>query len=147
VTTGLCLIVLMLAKFWPETRTGQWLHRTLVEEPLAMAARVERKHLIFLVIGLFAMQSFAMVMSADMAMLAALDLASYVDAALTVWTVAALARVKGAGGWLAGWRRFGRARGSRRSVGQRARRRRRLPMARRAPVNDDDAAVAAPFAA
>jgi len=137
--TGLCLIILMMAKFWPETRTGQWLHRMLVEEVLAMAARIERKHLVFLVIGLFAMQSFAMVMTADMAVLAALDLASYVDVVLTAWTVAALARVKGLGMWTMRWRHFG-ARGRARVIGRRARRRPRTPMGHRAPANDDDGA-------
>lgn len=116
-------------------------------DPLALLARIERRHLIFLVIGLFVMQSFAMVMTADLAVVAALDIATYVDAALTVWTVAALTRIRGAGAWTAGWLRAGRRRGLRPTAAQRMPRRHRLPMPLRAPANDDEDGPARPLAA
>ncbi len=132
--TGLFLLAALMMKLWPDTPFGAWLHRTMIVFPLQIVERIERKHLIFLVIGLFVIQSFAMVVTADVAVLAALDIATYVDVILAGWTVAAIARTRGSFTAFVG--RF--------SVllprnGQRARRRRRLPMAQRRQANDDDA--------
>jgi hypothetical protein len=93
---GLFLLAVLIAKSFPATPTGRWLHLYLVEVPLQSASRLETKHLVFVLIGLFAWQAFALAVPIDLALVAAWDLAIYVDAVACVSTVALITRGKAA---------------------------------------------------
>ena len=127
---GLLLIATLIMKLWPETGSAQWVHRTLVERPLVFLGGLERRHLIFLIVLLVMAQSFAAIGSMELLTLTAIDVSAYVDAVLTVWTVAALSRSRGA--WTAIFARLPRLRGSK------PRQRRSRPAVRRVASNDDD---------
>ncbi|MBA3942570.1 MAG: hypothetical protein C0520_15290, partial [Sphingopyxis sp.] len=86
------LVAVMLLA--PETPIARSLHRNLVEDPLRLAARFERKHVLFLVVGLASLQSFAMVLPAEMAMIMAWDLTVCVDLLIASWTLSAFARLR-----------------------------------------------------
>jgi hypothetical protein len=129
---GSLLLAMLVMKAWPETRASRWLHVTLVEQPISAAERFERRHLILLVVGLVMLQAVAMIGSAELATLMAIDISVYVDAMITVWTVAALTRVRG--GWTALRARIGLP--VRRSP--RARRSASMRPARKIPSNDDE---------
>ena len=96
---GSLLLAMLVMKAWPDTRAARWLHFTLVEKPISAAERFERRHLILLVVGLVMLQAVAVIGSAELTTLMAIDISTYVDAMITVWTVAALTRVRG--GWTA----------------------------------------------
>lgn len=93
------LIAVMLGA--PETPAARWLHRHMVEEPLRLAERFERKHVLFLVVGLVALQGFAMTLPAEMAMIMAWDLTVYVDLLIAGWTLSAFARLRAFKAWMA----------------------------------------------
>lgn len=57
------LIAVML--FAPGTDAARWLHRVTVEEPIRLVERFERKHVLFLIVGLFAIQAYAAVLPAS----------------------------------------------------------------------------------
>jgi hypothetical protein len=86
----------VIVRLFPKTELGRWLSFYLVELPCEKLAKFERKHMIFLVFGIFMVQGFAMVVSVDLAVIAALDLSLYIDAALSVATVAAVTRISSA---------------------------------------------------
>jgi hypothetical protein len=95
VTTLLALATLVMRLF-PQTPAARWLHLHLVELPLALTARLERKHILFLIVGVAAAQPLMMMGAADLAMIAAWDMALYVDVAVAAYAAAALARTRGA---------------------------------------------------
>jgi len=123
----------LVMKAWPQTRGAQWLQRTLIDEPLALLSRFRRAHLILAVVAFAMMIAFAEMGMPHLAMAAAVDVSAYVDAMITIWTVAALTRARG------GWTAL-RARMPRLPLAARARpRRKRRPRpALRAPANDDE---------
>jgi hypothetical protein len=135
--TGLFALAMATAWLYPETPIGRLLHACLVELPLRLAAKLERKHLICLVVLLVAGQALLMVAPLDLAFLAAWDFSIYVDLMVAVWTVATAARGKAAWSFVRTKAlrltrqgpRAGRARATRR-----AHRTRRPPV----PTNDDD---------
>lgn len=128
------LIAVML--FAADTSAARWLHSAMVEEPLRLAERLERRHWIFLVIGLLAIEAFAVALPADLAVLAVWDVALYVDVVIATWTLSAYARVHSAKAWIdARAGQMGRMR--RRAMGLRRRRLRRPPSSR-SGANDDD---------
>jgi hypothetical protein len=135
--TGVFTLAVLIAKLFPETPIGRALHSCLVEEPSRLAARVERKHLIYLALLLLAGQAMAAVVSFDLALLAAWDISIYLDLTLAVWTIAAVARGK------VTWSLF-KAQTSRmaslRPAKKRPAVRTRTPRIRvkRMPANDDD---------
>lgn len=92
--TGLFVLALLAAILFPRTPTGRWLHLYLVEAPLHLASKVETKHLIFALIGIFAWQAFAAAAPIDLALVAAWDLAIYVDAVACVSAAALVTRGK-----------------------------------------------------
>jgi hypothetical protein len=94
--TGLFALAILIARLFPATPTGRWLHLHLVELPLRYASAVETKHLVFVLIGLFAWQAFAVAAPLDLALVAAWDLAIYVDAVACVSAAALIARGKAA---------------------------------------------------
>ncbi len=130
------LVAVML--FAAETPVARSLHRYLVEEPSRLAARFERKHVLFLIIGLASLQGFAMVFPAEMAMIMAWDVTVYVDMLIASWTLSAFARLRSMRAWMA--LQMARFR-PRRRARVRARRIRRSAENRHA-ANDDDPAPA-----
>ncbi|HEV7313781.1 hypothetical protein [Sphingopyxis sp.] len=128
------LIGVML--FARDTDAARWMHRAMVEEPLRLFERLERKHILFLIVGLFAIQAYAAVLPAELAVALAWDMTAYVDAMIATWALSTFARIRSMKAWVAvrmavllsPFRRF-RAR---------ARRIRPLRPDMRKPANDDD---------
>lgn len=127
------LLAVMLGA--PDTPAARWLHRHTVEEPLRLAERFERKHMLFLIVGVIALQGFAMTLPAEMAMLMAWDVTVYVDMLIAGWTLSAFARLRSMRAWAAPQV----ARFVPRRTRIRARRIHR-PAARPGAANDDDPA-------
>ena len=92
------LVAVMLGA--PDTPAARWLHCHLVEEPLRLAEWFERKHVLFLVVGLIALQGFAMTLPAEMAMIMAWDATVYIDLLIAGWTLSAFARLRSVRAWL-----------------------------------------------
>ena len=86
---GLAAVMLLA----PDTPAARWLHRHCVEELLDLAGRLERKHILFLVVGLVSIQAFAMTLPAELAVAMAWDVTAYVDLVIAGWTLSAFARV------------------------------------------------------
>ena len=130
---GLLLIATLIMKLWPETHAAQWLERTLVAQPLAFLASVTRYHIILAVVTFVMLIGFAEMGAPHLVTLVAIDVSAALDAMITVWTVAALTRVKGSWAVLRAAvpsLRLGQAR-------PRRRRQRRAETSRRA-ANDED---------
>ena len=129
------LVAVML--FAPGTDAARWLHRTTVEEPIRLVERLERRHILFLVVGLFAIQAYAAVLPAELAVALAWDMTAYVDAMIATWALSTFARIRSMRAWVAVrlaamLAPFGRLRA-------RARRNRPVrPDARKPAANDDD---------
>ncbi len=102
---GLLLLAALVMKLWPETGCARWLHETLIERPLAFLSGIKRAHFIFIIVGFAVMYSFAQIGMPHLGLVAAVDVSAYVDAMITVWTVAALTRARG--NWGALRARFG----------------------------------------
>lgn len=147
---GICIVMIMIMKWAPLSPLGTALNRQLVELPLQRLARLQRHHLIFvvLIVALLMAGSEAMAAlgSVDFAVIYALDVSLYIDGLLMTLALASLARSRS---------RFAvlRARGS--SLATRLRRRfgrrriRALPPGKRPgkSANDDKPAPAWPLAA
>jgi hypothetical protein len=86
------LIAVML--FAPDTDIARWLHRATVEQPVRLFERLERKHILFLVVGLFAIQAYAAVLPAELAVALAWDMTAYVDAMIATWALSTFARFR-----------------------------------------------------
>ncbi|MBN8806473.1 MAG: hypothetical protein BGO58_10765 [Sphingopyxis sp. 65-8] len=132
---GLAAVMLLA----PDTPAARWLHRHCVEELLDLAGRLERKHILFLVVGLVSIQAFAMTLPAELAVAMAWDVTAYVDLVIAGWTLSAFARVRSMKAWVGMKVRASLLRLHRRRV--RARRVRR-PVESRGAANDDDPAPA-----
>lgn len=128
------LVAAMLAgRFMREIPFGRTLHFYLVEEPMRLAGRIERAHLIYLAILLVAGQALIMAAPLELAMIAAWDISLFMDAVIATWTAATVARGKGA------WRAFAARFRPRRSTARPpARRRTRRPRRTSLPANDED---------
>jgi hypothetical protein len=94
--TGLFALAVATARLYPDIPIGRLLNAYLVDLPLRLAASVERKHLICLVVLLVAGQALLMAAPLDLAFLAAWDFSIYVDLMLAAWTIATVARGKAA---------------------------------------------------
>ncbi|MBR2174280.1 hypothetical protein [Sphingopyxis sp.] len=129
------LIAVMLCA--PDTDAARWLHRFTVEEPIGLVERLERKHILFLVVGLFAIQAYAAVLPAELAVALAWDMTAYVDAMIATWALSTFARIRSMRAWVAV--RMGAMLAPFRRLRTRARRNRPIrPDANKAPANDDD---------
>lgn len=137
--TGLLALVLVVMRLYPSTPLARSLHRWLVEWPIEVAGRIERRHLILVAIILFCGPSLAALGSAEIAMLYAADLSLYAEAVLmTSLSALGLSLKKG---WAAFFHRAG---GLRRGVPRQRSRRVRSPRSGvSAASNDDDPAWAA----
>ncbi|HZG44952.1 MAG TPA: hypothetical protein VEZ41_01615 [Allosphingosinicella sp.] len=68
----------------------------MVELPLALLGKLERKHILYLVVGTAAAQPLMMMGAADLAAVIAWDMAIYVDAAIATYAAAMLAKSRAA---------------------------------------------------
>lgn len=93
------LIAVML--FARDTDAARWMHRAMVEEPLRLFERLERKHILFLIVGLFAIQAYAAVLPAELAVALAWDMTAYVDAMIATWALSTFARIRSMKAWVA----------------------------------------------
>ena len=129
------LVAVML--FASDTAAACWLHRATVEEPLRLVARLERKHILFLIVGLFAIQAYAAVLPAELAVALAWDMTAYVDAMIATWALSTFARFRSMRALMA--LRMAALLAPLRRLRMRARRSRpRRPDLRKPPANDDD---------
>jgi hypothetical protein len=129
------LIAVML--FAPDTDAARWLHRAAVEEPIRLVERLERKHILFLIVGLFAIQAYAAVLPAELAIALAWDMTVYVDAMIATWALSTFARFHSMKAWVAV--RMGALLAPFRRLRMRARRNRPVrPEAPKSAANDDD---------
>jgi len=128
------LVAVML--FARDTDAARWLHRTTVEEPLRLFERLERKHILFLVVGLFAIQAYAAVLPAELAVALAWDMTAYVDAMIATWALSTFARIQSMKAWIAV--RMAALLAPLRRLRARARRTRPIRPDTRKPANDDD---------
>lgn len=129
------LIAVML--FAPDTDIARWLHRATVQGPLDRLARLERKHILFLIVGLFAIQAYAAVLPAELAIALAWDMTAYVDAMIATWALSTFARFHSMKAWIAA--RTAALLAPFRRLRMRARRSRPVrPEVRKPAANDDD---------
>lgn len=84
---------------WPQLPAARWLHRTIIETPLDLIGKMERRHIIFALLALFLFQAYAMVATVDLATLVLWDLSLYVDLFITVWAIKLSAGVEGIKTW------------------------------------------------
>lgn len=90
--SGLLIAAMLVARFFPETPIGQWMHWLLVDEPVRLAARLTLRDVVLAVVLVFAFQAFAMTATIDLALIAAVDTTVYLEAATAVWSAAALSK-------------------------------------------------------
>ncbi|HEX8193233.1 MAG TPA: hypothetical protein VF552_10060 [Allosphingosinicella sp.] len=138
--TGFLAFAILVIRLFPETPFARALQLFLVEAPLAFAKRIERQHLILLVLLLCMGQTLALLGSAELALAYAVDMSLYADAVIMTTFAAYAARFKAA------WRHVRAAtlrlvtriaRPRRRDVRTKAAARRPAP-----PSNDDEPAPA-----
>ena len=139
--TGIFGLVVFVMKLWPAVSSVRWLHRVLVEAPLALAGRVTRKDLILIGLILFGGQ-IVMLLGPEAALVYILDLSFYAEAVVATTLAATTARL--GSGWQSLKRIVG---GLKRVAGRppramrrrpRARRTRSAPSRRSGACNDDD---------
>ncbi len=128
------LFAVLVVRLHPDTPAARWLRDGLVERPLAVFARIERRYviaaLIMLVVGLAGVPA----MTGELAWLMATDTSLLIDIAVAAYTLAA------ARGLRAGWRMTGgRLLASRPKAQSRPRPRSRRPRPAPAPAANDDA--------
>ena len=139
---GMLGVAILTMRLWPTTPSARWLHRVLVEAPLALAARGTRKDLILIGLILFGGQ-IVMLLGPEAALIYLLDLSFYAEAVVATTVAATTARLG------SGWQGLKRiAGGLERGAGRplragrprpRARRTRGMPSRRNSACNDDDA--------
>jgi hypothetical protein len=88
---GLAILVLRL---WPETPFARVLHRGLVEAPLALAERLERQHLILVVVVLLCGGQAMALLGPEVAMIYAADVSLYAEAVIAASVATAVARMR-----------------------------------------------------
>jgi hypothetical protein len=91
---GLLALATLIMTLFPRTALARWLHRHLVELPVARATRVGRADILLLLILIVGGQALVMAGSLDLAFLYAADLSLYLDAAIAVSAVAAAASLR-----------------------------------------------------
>lgn len=136
--TGLFAMSILIMTLFPATPLARSLHRWLVEWPLDMASRMERRHVLVILILLFAGQSLALIGGTELAIAYAVDMSVYADALLLSYLAGAAVRLRN--GWWVARPALGRLASA--IARPRARARRTKPAARRpdAASNDDDPA-------
>lgn len=137
---GTLALAIVVVRLFPETPLARALHLYLVELPLEMARRIERKHIILLVIVLCAGQTLALAGSVELGLAYAAEMAAYYDALLAASLAAAAARVRGA--WLAARTGLARIALALRKPRARSARTKARPVRAVRPDNDDEPAPA-----
>ena len=132
---GLLGLAILTMTLFPETRLGRSLHVYLVERPLDLAGRLERKQLLLILILLTCSQSLIMVGGIELGLAYAAHMSIYVDAVLMSYVAALATRYASA-------RTIFKAiivRAVSRPIGQHRRARRTRPALRKSskPANDD----------
>ena|SRR5688572_23126751 len=133
---GLLGLVVLFVRLFPETPFAKWLHLHFVELPLRLAQRIERRHLILLIILICSGQTLALMGSVELGLAYAADLSLYYDAAITASLAAVAAYVKNV--WASLTRTLSRWFAPMVRARSRSRRKRAVAERRRAPANDDD---------
>jgi len=97
---AILIVTMLVMKLAPHSPAGRWLNHVLVELPLRLFGKMQRHHLIFLVvIVMLAMVGTELIFalgSVDVAVLYALDVSLYVDGLLMTVAVASLVRTRSA---------------------------------------------------
>lgn len=137
--TVLMVLAIAVARLFPDTATGRFLHRWLAEKPAAWIDRIQRKHVIFLLLTVGAVlllrEAAPMLASTgDLALFGIWDASVYLDVVLAAWTIAALGR--GRIGWTVTRAKLVAMIARRRTRAPRPRARRSRPV--RPVANDDD---------
>jgi len=134
---GLCVALMLVMRFAPQSSMGRWLNLNLVQEPMARLSALERHHLIFfaivLVMTLVAGETIAIYGTFEWAMISAFDMSVYLDAITVTVALGAAARLRGAMQVL----RL-RLTGRRRRMRPAARQRRVRAVRRKMPAQNDD---------
>lgn len=95
---GLCLALMLVMRFAPQSPLGRWLNLNFIQEPLVRMAALERHHLIFLVIVsvmlLAAGETIAIYGTFEWAMISAFDLSIYLDAVAVTAVLGTAARFR-----------------------------------------------------
>jgi hypothetical protein len=94
--TAFLAFAILVMRLFPETPFARSLHRMLVESPLAFSKRIERRHIILIVILLLLGETLILVGSAEIAIAYAIDLSLYADAMIGVTMAASAVRLKSA---------------------------------------------------
>jgi hypothetical protein len=137
---SLLLLTTAFILLFPETPAARLLHRYLAEKPADLLARIERKHVIFAIVGVFVLLSageMLAILGSDVAVLIAWDMSLYLDAAIAVWTASALTRIRSAWSVVCSRVRSIAFRAKSRAVLGRQAKTRRNPGSS-PPANDDD---------
>lgn len=95
VLTFLLVGIVVTLHFYRDTRLALWLRAYIVLPITERMSSVRALDILIFVIGLMIFQGFVMTMGYDLAYLLALDLSAYVEAAVVVWSLAAVARGRG----------------------------------------------------
>lgn len=122
----------------PDAPIARLLHRWIVEWPASALLRIERRHLIFVLVAIVSTQAFLSVGLPDAGMLLAWDISTYVDILLVTWTLTAASNIKAIGRLAAHrWQSIA-ARPHHRSQPRRKRSASRRPARPTPSANDDD---------
>ena len=97
--TALLGAAIVIMKRWPMLPIARLLHFALVDTPLELAERLERKHLILLGLVMFGGQAIAL-LGPELALVYAMDVSFYVEAATATTLAASASRIR------YGWRAF-----------------------------------------
>lgn len=92
--TAIFAVAIFVARLFPETPAGKWLHLNLAELPLRWACGLERKYVIFALLIVIAGPALTAAAPLELALIYALDLSLYIDVVVAVGTAAALTGCK-----------------------------------------------------
>lgn len=92
--TGFIALAIFIVKLFPNTAFVRSPHLYMVELPVELAQRFERRHIILGAILILSFQSFAMIGAADLAIVYAAEMSIYADAALAGYLTVITTRLK-----------------------------------------------------
>jgi hypothetical protein len=90
----LLLFGAFMARLAPETPVGRVLHRWLVDAPARFCNRVSLPRLVFAAVLVLALYSIGMAFTSEIALLAAIDVATYAEIVAALWLAATRVRIK-----------------------------------------------------
>jgi hypothetical protein len=95
---SLLALAIIVIKFWPETELARRLRAILVDAPIRLGSRIQRRHLLFIALALviFPIAGELLVMpgAVDVALAGMWNLAVYLDAASAILFVAAASKTR-----------------------------------------------------